>query len=390
MRRLHSVMKFRPIRLRSAVEEALELHPNTSRVLSAVEGSYLEELIEGLQACAADTEALARFGAELTGREHRGLIGALIQQDESLNARILGALRPNLERYSVAPLWRAWIKAPRDRSTLTLLRAAAEEHGMVEAVAPHWVATADDWMIGEPIRRITDWADGEALQLRDLGRLAETPFPPDVPLLDELWRYVLTEGSGEQLSREEIVEVRTKGFELGPADVQLFAQNYLSRIPDQDWDTPVLEGVREKYGLPGAQGSRERFWRGVPDDARGKFSRRFLESELERAFDGDESSDRHVFWERYLDDMRAIDRGVAGSTAYAIMEFPTFGVVEFFRKDNAAYFYSLEEIKRFRSIRPTDPRDLKTGRDRLIHRRGWEFLAHVTMMSRLRLFRFRS
>jgi len=382
-------MEFTPTQLNSAVEEALKLHPNTSRVLSAVEGSYLEELIERLRACPMDPEALSRFGSNLTGREHRGLIGALIQQDESLSARILEALQPHLETYSVAPLWRTWIKIPRDRSTLTLLKAAAEEHGMVEAVAPDWVDTADDWMIGEPIRRITDWADREAYQLLELSRLTETPFPPDVPLVDELWKHVLTQGSKEQLNREPISELRTKGFELGPADVQLFGQNYLSRIPDRDWDIPVLEGVLERYGLPEAQGSREHFWKGVPADAKRKFRRRFLESELEKAFDGDESTDRFEFWERYLDDMRAIDRSHAGPTAYAIMEFSTFGVVEFFEKDNAAYFYPLEEVARLRGIIATQPRDLKSGLDKLIHRRGWQIRARLDMQRRLLISRFR-
>jgi hypothetical protein len=380
---LVEALAYQPTRTHRAVTNAVERHPNTAQTLPGVSGSFLDALIERLRSCPLEPEALSQFGAQLTAREHRGLIYALGQRDESLLPRLRGALEDHLRPASMGPLWRVWTTMPRDGTTTHLLRRGAATHGMAGAVHPAWVTQCEAWLQNQsqPLEQILQWSDQQALRLNELPRLAHSPFIQDSPLIEELWREVLVQGSASQLLGEDPDEVRMRGLALGPKDTQRFGQNYLGKVPPSKWRLPILIELRNRYGLPDALASRPAFWSPVAEPLRQEFRRRLLERDLRRAFR--ESSDRHRFWASWIEYLRDCTFGAAGRTEYAILEFATFGVVEFFEHGNAAYFYGRDRLDALRRLIPRDPSELKYGNDRIIHRDGWQAEANWQINRRL-------
>ena len=69
---------------------------------------------------------------------------------------------------------------------------------------------------------------------------------------------------------------------------------------------------------------------------------------------------------------------MAGQVQYAILDFSRFGVVEFFKTGNAAYFYDPATLREIEKRRPGSPADLKIrmrigrGDNRLNHHSNWE------------------
>ena len=87
-----------------------------------------------------------------------------------------------------------------------------------------------------------------------------------------------------------------------------------------------------RYGL---------FWDRVSEEHRRDFREYFIVRELDHAFRGD--SDRHRFWMDQKRDILEVCHGTAGSTEWALIDFPGFSVVEFFELGNAAYLYPSDE-----------------------------------------------
>lgn len=375
-------LRFEPVQLAAVAAQVPALHPNTARRMRAIEGTRLDELVQRLRECEDDPEVLRLFGRDLTAREHRGLVGVLARQNQELSARIHAALKDNLQPHSVAPLWRTWQNVPLDRTALSLLRRAATDFGMSAATAPAWEVAADQWVTGKPLPEIVQWAGKEGLRMNDLPLLADSPFASDTPLMDHLWGHMLMYGSPSQLLAEDPDEIHTRGFALGPADVQQFGRNYLTRLPPPRWRVKVLEELQKRYGLPDAERSRPAFWAPLAEEPKAAFRRWFLKRVLKQAFG--RGSERHRFWETWVDEMRDVSVGWAGTTEYAIIDFPNFGVVEFFEVGHAAYFYDRNTVNEIRRVRPSNAGDLKTGSDRLIHREGWQSEADTRVRKRLR------
>lgn len=377
---LVQAMEYTPRLLSEAVDRAIELHPNTARSLPGARGSRLDELIERLMACEGD-EALREFGRAVSPRDERGLLSTLLRQEAVLTRRVVTAFEPHLRSTSLGPLWRIWQNVPLDDSVLELLRAGAERHGMASAVDVGWAERVAGWLRDDPLSGILRWADAGGLRMSELGRLRASPLQKEGPLTEQLWRLLLTTGSASQLRREDSSELRERGFSMGPEDVIAFGRNYLQSLPSTDWDVRVMETLRDRYGLPGAKRSRGAFWRPVDEEKRQAFRQHFLSRELKKAFGS--TPDRHRFWQSWMDEIRDMVTGVAGQTDYAVLEFDNFGVVEFFEKNHAAFFYDLDTLEQMARRSVSHPGDLKVGRDRLIHRQGWERTANRKIRSRL-------
>ena len=381
---LLDALAFSPEALGKAVAYAVVEHPATAECLPATEGSALERLLARLKACSKDPESLTAFGARVTRREHRGLISSFLLDDGDLRERLYGALKDHLRESSAGPLWAAWKKLPKDPLLTELMTLVAGDVGLGTSMSRRWCAEALLWFAGDsPIQAIVNWIDAKDIRVDEVLRLEESPFGNGRPLIDALWRYLLVEGSGEQLLRETPTVLFEKGFALGSEDCKEFAKNYLVKVEPVRWDPTIRDQIKSLYGLPDSRESRPDFWDRVPDHIKVEFRTIYIGRVLKVALGGDH--ERHIFWRRWVQSIRDIETGVAGETRYAILEFRTFAVVEFFRKGNAAYFYDLEFIDRIRRVRPRDPSHLKVKLgpvtswsydNRLIHNGLWQPKAH--------------
>lgn len=348
-------------------------------------GAELEVLLERLKACPATTDALDSFGGALKPREQRGLISALLRRDRELSARIGLALRNHTDRSCVFPLWQMWQKIPTDAVCLDLVRRSVEKHGLGGLMDPTWIPVVSHWIAQDPVEAILMWANEEKLKLDDLPTVAKSPLVADSPLMDEVWRALLISGSGQQLMREFPRKLQERWLALGPEDAMSFGQNYLGCVPRSAWYRSILTEIRSRYGMPNARDSRSAFWRPIADEVKRQFHKLLLGWDLREALGGD--SERHRYWQRWIDQLRDMELGSAGATGYAVLEFEKFGVIEFFEHGNAAYVYDIDALNRLRATAPRHPKDLKDGRycrRRLIHRAGWQVEADSLIQRLLR------
>lgn len=370
---------FQPSRLQAAARKAVDLHPNTADALGAVDASSLATLRQRVQSASGDAAAVTSLANELSPREVRHLITGLEHWRE-LRTDVLHLLGVRLRSSHMPVLWQAWQRLPQLHELIELMGRLPPAAWIFlptpyAQLAPAWIRAPDAGL------ELQGWLDARGLTHSDLPRLGGARFALDTPLARLVHEAVLTHGSASQLRREgQEALVRTAGELPVEGKRMLFGRNYLRRFESSDWSLRVLEAIRSWYGLPRRPRFR-RFWDEVPEALRDAFQRFFVTRTLGRAFGDD---DRGRYWKRWLDHLDDAHEGNAGETPYVVLLFPNFGVVEFFRVGNAAYFYSREKAESFASRRVYAPSALKevqypimrflTG-NRLIHHANWEMKA---------------
>lgn len=381
MNSLAKLDQFEPTNLKRAREQIVAQHPVTATSLPALSGDAFARLRAKIEAAAGDKNALARIATELTAREVRSLVTGVVVWDDIRDAVAL--ILYERRRASLLPgLWRAWQRIPEYRPLRDLVADLGNQFGWTHIVSPLYVDSVQDWVSAEdPAVEIQRWLDRQGLGYSDLLALAESPFVEDAPLLRLIRNAVLMYGSRAQLIGESVDNLRAWLDELPVAGERMrFGRNYLERLDPTEWDLGIASQIRRSYGMPKRGSSR--FWDQVAEGVRTAFHRLFIGRQLSEALGRD--SDRRAYWQRWTDEMVDIQFGTAGSTRYAIFDFGTFGVIEFFKVGHAAYFYPTTILERIVRGPVYDPRDLRMQLtvpfarllgNRLIHQGDWYYKA---------------
>lgn len=374
-RRSLSWSDFRPSRLQQVRRHVVERHPSTGRKLRAASGSSLQELKEKVAAAQGNQDALVSLARELTASEVRGL-AVQLGPWEDLRQAVAFLIRERHRRSVLPHLWSTWQRYPTAPVVRNLLHELAEDYGWSE-VAEGYEEQVSSWVgSDEPPVAIQRWLDDQGLSYSDLSDLAGLPLDLDSPLDRGVRDAVMTHGSSAQL-RDEGPERLTGWYpELASEHRKSFGRNYLVSLDVARWHPDVLEVIREAYGSP--KGGRAAFWDQVPEDIRTAFHRWFIERNLEEALGSD--TERHEYWLGWSDELVDVELGKAGRVEYAVLYFDSFGVIEFFKTGNAAYFYPLDKLEEVHRGSATHPSDLKDryypsfsrfGDNRLIHNQRW-------------------
>lgn len=322
-------------------------------------------------------DGLTRLAAELNARQVRALYVGMGAWPE-LRQEVLAMLRSRANPRHAASVWSLWIRYPGVAEIVELARFFVGVHGLERAVGSSYAGVAHEWVRAlDPPRRIREWLAETGLRREELDPGEDGTFA-DTPMARAVFEEILVRGTAAQLRSEATADL-LDGFEqLSPPRRQEMGANYLTRLRAGDWDHRVCERLRKAYGLPGAEGSTGPFWRRVPDEAQAAFRRLYFQKRLRRAFGA--GTDRHRYWEHWIDAMRDFREGHAGTVKYAILRFQGFGVVEFFEVGNAAYFYNDRDLERILNRRIQHQSDLKdqTAGERLIHGQFWQ--AHANSM----------
>lgn len=366
---------FQPIRLRSVRQRIVEQHPSTATKLRAASESQLQQLKDRITAAVGDESALRSLARELKASQLRGL-AIQIGPWEELRDAVATILRERSRRSLLPHLWSTWQGYPGVAQIHALLQELANEYGWT-GVAEGYEGAVDRWLGATyPPAELQRWLDEQGLSYSDMSELADFPFSPDTPLDRSIRTAVMTNGTESQLRTEGPERLTSWFSELESEYRMQFGENYLETIDVNRWEPPVLELLRETYGPPPA--GREAFWRRVSDKLRSAFNRWFIERNLEEALGSD--TDRHRYWHQWSGELVDVELGTAGRVEYAILDFGTFGVIEFFEKGNAAYFYPsvrLEEVRGGKARHPSDLKDrysprFSRGDNRLIHGGNWQ------------------
>lgn len=362
--RATGVLDYRPQHLRETRRRVVERHPSTATISVEASQTRVEELRRRIRECADDANRLRRLADQLTGRDVRGIAGALGGWDEERPAAA-EIVRRRMNRRLCRPLWRTWQRYPGPAEVAKLCERAGDQYGWDAMVDANIASQVASWVRStDPGAAVRDWLADQDRTYSDLPHLPDNPLRPDTPLTRMVRTAVMTGGTARQLSREGGGRLVGWFPTLSPLDRQGFARQYLVTLEVEEWEDVVLRLIDSKYGSP--RGDRQPFWHRVPPNRRDAFLQWRLRSKLDRVFAGD--TDRHAYWLSKMQGMIDVETGKAGRTQYAWLDFGEFAVVEFFEVGNAAYFYSRDEARALRVESPGSPAVLKR---RQMVRFGW-------------------
>ena len=394
MRSLVEVLSFHPRLLPEARASVQRLHTATRsnpRQLDRSEVSALRTRIEEAASARDALRALADLARSLVARELHEAVRSIGVWTE-LRGAVATIARERPRRAYVPTLWRVWQAYPGSRTAVDLFAEMGDRFGMEEAVGARYVRDAVAWFgDSNPVDSLVGWTASRGIDCRELANLPESPFERETPLVARLFHRTLEIGSAEQLLRFASEDIVAGWQAMSGVTHGRSCANFLERVGPDHWigRAPELEEVRASYGLPGAEGSHRTFWGRVSEERRRDFREYLIARELDHAFKGD--SDRHRFWMARRREMLSVCHGTAGTTEWALIDFPGFSVIEFFELGNAAYLYPAAEpmLKHIRSRkRASYPSELKKlmhqpipGRadNRIIHSGGWQYSADQTL-----------
>lgn len=366
---LDRVVHYEPRKLQTVRERVQVRHPGTASRPAPPDEDTLAILRSRVRLTEGDEGRIERLARGLSPRELRGVLGG-VERWKDLRPWCVRILRHRLSERLLPALWSSWERHPLVEGLQELLLESGERYGWSRVVAAPYVEAVPEW-VRAPAANIQRWLDHQGLSFSDVPALHGGPIKPDTPLARVVRDSILTRGSRSQLSSEapHLLEWEE---ELAPEDAILFGRNYLEALPLAGWERPVLDRIRDRFGLP-RKPKVARFWEPLSGEICQAFQRQYIERRIQEEFGHDD--DRERFWRRWANHMVDLDRGRAGSVRYADIDFGGFVVIEFFETGNAAYFYHPEDARAIREVKVRAPRDLKRkrfygigrGDNRLIH-----------------------
>ena len=211
---------------------------------------------------------------------------------------------------------------------------------------------------------------------------------PDDGLYQATWYALLTRGTASDLRREKDKRILACWNETIRTDLRiLMGQHYLNTLDGLvEWSEKILNYIHDVWKQPGFRNNQEtesHFWKGVDDGAKKEFRKWLIQAEIESFFEGV----RADFWriyvrQGYVQDVKKI---LAGDGF--MLDFDSFGVVEFKNVGNAAYIYPKQvfdqlwetahfwanEHSHFKDTRKTARlKEIPTWDGRILHFRGWQ------------------
>lgn len=390
MKSFDTALNFRPARLPKARRTIQQLHPTSESDRWEPEPGgdpRLKARIERAARAWDPDRALGQLASSLTHRELRTAVRSIGRWTE-LRGPVAAIARQRPLPAFVPALWKVWEEHPGSDTVVDLLGETASEFGMERAVGNRYREDAIGWFQESiPVDSIVHWTGRRDIGWEELGSIEGYPFRPNTPLVEHVFHRTLQIGAAGQLLRMGNDDLLGGWRAMSGTQHMEACANFLGRIGPGSWNgrTEVLEEVRANYGLPGAEGSLRAFWDRVSEERRRDFREYFITRELDYAFKGD--TDRHKFWMHQKRDILEVCHGTAGSTEWALIDFPGFSVVEFFELGNAAYLYPSDEpmVGRIRTRRRASyPSELKKimrsvvpgfHDNRILHHRDWQYSA---------------
>ncbi len=374
---------FYPRAVEKVLTEIRRKHQILTHSTHEVAQSIIEKVRAKLLAC--PTDEIKTLAAELMPEEIRACLYLLDDHAVSDKAAEIILKRPR--KGILIEAWKRWIQNyPGPKNLEDVVRGLIEKLGtdyLIErAIAPKYVT---EWLKDSliPSGVLLHYHQTKGLAGLD-AYLFTSKIKEEHGLFHAVWHRLLTGGTENQLRSEapdrilmEFVKPTTGG-----ADKVAYGRHYLNVLRKQDkWHEPILNFIAKRYGRPANSNQIEdAFWHGVDDDVKDEFLKWYITKQIIDFFEGV----RADFWryfvnKRYVRDVQEILNGDG-----FMLDFGSFGVIEFKTIGNAAYVYPRDVYRRFWSIaqRYAIPSDFKDRSKtvngqfwdgRIIHSRNWQY-----------------
>jgi hypothetical protein len=308
--------------------------------------SIIEKVRAKLLAC--PTDDIKKLAVELVPEEIRACLYLLDDHAVSDKAAEIILQRPR--KGILIEAWKRWIQNyPGPKNLEDLVRGLIEKLGtdyLIErAIAPQYVPV---WL-RDPL--LTSGVLSHYHQTKGRTGLDAYLFTSKIKeehrLFHAVWHRLLTSGTGDQLLSESPDRILMEFVKptTGGADKVDYGQHYLNTLRIQaKWYEPLLDFIVKRYDRPANPDQIEdAFWHGVDDDAKSEFLKWYITKQITDFFEGE----RADFW-RYFVKIRSVRdvRKILNGDGF-MLDFGSFGVIEFKMIGNAAYVYPRDIFRRF-------------------------------------------
>jgi len=364
---------FYPRAVEKTLSEIRTKHPTLkSTGSSIVAQTIIDKVRTKLLAC--PTDELKKIALDLIPEEIKACVYLLNEQEVSLKAVEVILQRPR--KGVLIDAWKRWIQTyPGPPKLEDVVRGLIEKFGtetLIErAVAPKYVS---EWLMES---RLSSGILSHYHRLKRDSRLDAYLFTSNVKEEDRLfyavWHRLLTTGTGDQLLHESPERILMEFMKptTGGADKQSYCRHYLNVLKKQAlWQESILNFIAKRYGRPSNQGQIEdAFWSGIDEGVKGEFLKWYISKQIADFFEGERAN----FW-RYFVHIRTVCdvRNILNGNGF-MLDFGSFGVVEFKAIGNAAYVYPKDIFKRYWNTahRYATPGDFK-DRAKTVSSRFWD------------------
>lgn len=356
-------------------------------------GAPHDDLLGKVRRVLLDCEDLGRLIAAAhaftTAELHATLHLLAIEEHKSIRIRILAVLRERRRRDLIRLAWRLIVERYSNLELETAFRELSGSFGIRDVCGDnaYQEARLATWLRSEKLSSAMA-ADFDALEASDLDAwLQAVSVSPAGALARAVWIEALTCGSATVMRRmrAELLVSRAGRF---PTSVQHdFGVRYLTLLGSRSqWADVVLAWIRRQCGVPAIGDAQTPFWRRVAEPVRDEFRRWVQERTLFEFFSASgDTLGRFQYWRRFSSLWK--DVHAALDNRVMLMDFGSFGVVEFAEHGNAAYVY---EARHFRAMASGDARYISDFKDktrvyeRILHFDGWQYRTDAVMVPLLK------
>lgn len=331
------IIHFQPRALTEVLEEVRKKHPDRRDQSGPPPKGLIDEVRQVLL-----NTPLEKLYSIAWGFSPRKLKACLfLLQDKQVGAKALNVLihRPRTDIF--IPAWGLLVRDYPSDPLQHLVKTYADELGAEclsnAGAAPSYVS---DWL-----RAPTVSAGVLDLYRRISGQraydvyLQNSKIKESDGLFRSAWHELLTKGTAKDLLVQEGKRIQREWLKptTGAGAIVEYGRHYLNTLKEfKNWYEPLLEVIAARYGCPARdKGHEDPFWKDVSQEARDAYLQWYISRQILEFFEGE----RAEFW-RYFVDAHYV-RGVTDTLEGKgfLLDFGSFGVVEFKDIGNAAYIY---------------------------------------------------
>jgi hypothetical protein len=331
------IIRFQPRAITEALEEIRSRHPDQEEKSGPPPKGVLDEVRQVL--LETPHEKLQDIAQGFSPKKLKVCIFLL--RDKLVDAKALTVLeqRPRADIFIEAwcLLVRDYPFAPLQRLVKMYAESLGTECLVSSGTAPSYIS---DWLNAPTIaagvlgiyRRISGHRAFDVY-------LEASKLHKDHGLFSGAWHELLTKGTAKDLRVQEGERILGEWLKptTGANAIVEYGRHYLNTLKEfKNWYEPLLELIAARYGCPARdKGHEDPFWKAVSQEARNAYLQWHISRQILAFFEGE----RAEFW-RYFVDAHYV-RGVTDTLDGKgfLLDFGTFGVVEFKDIGNAAYIY---------------------------------------------------
>jgi hypothetical protein len=337
---------FHPRAVEKVLSEIRRKHQILKSSIHVVSQSIIEKV--RIKLLASSNAELKKLATEMVPEEIRACMYLLDDQEVSSKAADVLLHRPR--KGVLIDVWTKWKQTyPGSPYLEVIVRGLIEKLGtapLVESAnAPQYVSV---WL-GDSL--FTSGVLSHYHQTKGRTGLDAYLFTSKIKeehrLFHAVWHQLLASGTGDQLLSESPDRILMEFVKptTGGADKVAYGRHYLNTLRIQaKWYEPLLDFIVKRYGRPANPDQIEdAFWHGVDDDVKSEFLKWYITKQINDFFEGG----RADFW-RYFVKIRSVRdvRKILNGDGF-MLDFGSFGVIEFKTIGNAAYVYPRDIFRRF-------------------------------------------